>query len=187
MAPILFNSKEFEVGLNVYVYYSFRVHVEYDNSFTHKSCFKSKVVEINNEEHWFKLKDLKQEKFYFIVDDNKNIQCINDCIYGCTTKFTIVPVTKNSIYKYNEFKKTFVPLSEYILNVQKRCKLAFNKLHTKELMNFLRRYQQMGEYRTHIQNIELTELKKVLATREHIPNKKEGRILRRNLSKLSKR
>lgn len=184
MEPIiLFNSKEFKVGLNVYVYHSFRIHEEYDCSFIHKSCFKSKVIEINFKENWFKLKDLKQEEFYFIINDHENIQCINEYKEGCSTKFTVIPVTKNSIQNYITFKKDFIPLSKYILNVKNRCQDSFGKLHTKNLMNILRRYQQLGEYRTYIQNIEYFELKKVLSTREHIPNKKEGKVLRRSLSK----
>lgn len=188
MEPILFNSKEFKVGLNVYVYYSIRVHEEYDSSFIHKSCFKSKITEINFEENWFILKDLKEEKFNFVINDQNNIQDVNDSYNGMyNTKYKVIPVTKNSIQNYINFRKTFKPLSVYIANIKSRCKNSFNKLHTKNLMNLLHRYQQLGEFRTQIQCIEYTELKKVLSTREHIPNKKEGKIFRRKLSKLSKR
>ena len=61
-----------------------------------------------------------------------------------------------------------------------------DRLHTRELMRYLRNAQAMGSYDPTDGNgkhISLEEIKAELAKRPHVPNKPEGTKLRREASK----
>jgi hypothetical protein len=59
----------------------------------------------------------------------------------------------------------------------------YKKQSTRRLMNFLRFFQELAGQKSLIQRLKFSALKRVLSTRENIPNRREAKELRKKVAK----
>lgn len=184
---LTFNGQPFFVGQKVYIIRKERFFYTQEHYLNHTAVFKSEISEINLDKKYFRVKSLKKnwEEFYFNLDENvcsfiKRIDSCNN--FGNSGNYTVYPITSKTIELVNQIKKeNHISMRVQIDNLLNDYKKSFSKMNTRYLLSQRQNFYS-GYWIGKFGDLFYSMVKEELSTREHIPNKKESKILRRQSS-----